>query len=118
MVKPDLEATVWRSSPRAAIVALRSGQVSLEEVALWFRERSWPRRSRREPSSYAEMAAAAERDPEPDLPGSFDEVYAAYHRRELSREEFHVLKAVALEGMSADDRASGERLPVLGEGAR
>jgi hypothetical protein len=90
------------------IKALRRGDASLEEVALRFRERSWPRRIRPKPGSHAEMAAAAERDPEPDLPGSFDEVYAAYHGRELSREEFQVLKAAALEAMSADDRATGE----------
>ena len=42
------------------IDALHSGELSLDEVAQRFRERSWPRMPRQEPRSYIEMAAAAQ----------------------------------------------------------
>src|SRR5262249_39358803 len=67
------------------IAAFQNGSLSLEELAQRFRERSWPRTRKPEPASYFEMAAAGLEDPEPDVPGSFDEVVAAYDRGELTR---------------------------------
>jgi hypothetical protein len=78
------------------IRALRAGDMTLEEVARRFRERNWPPSKSPAPASYHELAAAALRDPEPDVPDSFDDVTAAYDRGELSREQYRVLaEAVA-----------------------
>lgn len=85
------------------IVALRSGRMTLAEVAQRFRERSWPRTRTREPQTYLEHAEAAQRDPEPDLPGSFDEVIGAYDRGELTRAEYRTLAEAASEGMRRED---------------
>jgi hypothetical protein len=88
----------------ALIAALRDGSLSLEEVAQRFRERSWPRTSRPAPASYLEMAAAALEDPEPDVPGSFDEVLAAYDRGELSRTQYRTLAEAVAESLRAEDK--------------
>jgi hypothetical protein len=86
------------------ITALRDGSLSLEEVAQRFRERSWPRTGRPAPASYLEMAAAALEDPEPDVPGSFDEVVAAYDRGELTRAQYRTLAEAVAESLRAEDR--------------
>jgi hypothetical protein len=85
------------------IAALRSGTMSLEEVAQRFRERSWPRRNTPLPTSYLELAASAQQDPEPDIPGSFDEVDAAYEKGELSDDEYDTLAAAMSESLRAED---------------
>jgi hypothetical protein len=89
------------------IAALRNGSISLEEVARRFRERSWPRSRAREPQTYLELAAAAQEDPEPLVPGSFDEVAAAYHRGELSRPDYRVLAEAAAEAIRQEDLRGG-----------
>jgi len=71
--------------------ALRAGDTTLEEVVQRFRRRTWPPSKLPPPASYHELAAAALRDPEPDVPGSFDEVIAAYDRGELTRDEYRTL---------------------------
>jgi hypothetical protein len=73
------------------IRALRDGAMTLGEVAQRFRERAWPSTRPPVPASYRELAAAALRDPEPDVPDSFDEVVAAYDRGELTRDQYRVL---------------------------
>lgn len=85
------------------IAALRSGTMSLEEVAQRFRERSWPRRKTPPPTSYLELAVSAQQDPEPDIPGSFDEVDAAYEKGELSDDEYDTLAAAMSESLRAED---------------
>jgi hypothetical protein len=87
------------------ITAFRNGTLSLDEVAQRFRERSWPRTRKPEPASYLELAAAALEDPEPDVPGSFDEVVAAYDRGELTRAQYRTLAEAVAESL----RAEGER---------
>jgi hypothetical protein len=89
------------------ITALRNGTVSLDEVAQRFRERSWPRARGRVPQTYLEFAAAAQEDPEPLVPGSFDEVAAAYRRGELSRPDYRLLAEAAAEGMHQEDAHKG-----------
>ena len=89
------------------IEAYRSGAMSLDELAERFRERSWPRTHSSEPQTYLELAAAAQRDPEPDVPGSFDEVVAAYDRGELTREQYRRLAAAAAESMHDEDLRKG-----------
>ena len=85
------------------IAAFRDGSLSLDELAQRFRERSWPRTRKPEPASYLEMAAAALEDPEPDVPGSFDEVVAAYDRGELTRAQYRTLAEAVAESLRAED---------------
>lgn len=73
------------------IQALRGGSMTLEEVAQRFRQRTWPPSKPPPPANYRELAAAALRDPDPDVPGSFAEVVAAYDRGELTRSEYRFL---------------------------
>jgi hypothetical protein len=91
------------------IAELNSGTMNLAEVAQRFREYSWPRTEVRDPQTYLEMAANAQRDPEPDVPGSFDDVVAAYDRGELNREQYRILAEAAAESMREEDmrRESG-----------
>lgn len=89
------------------LVALRDGTLSLDEVAERFRSRSWPRRATPSPESYLELAAAAQQDPEPNLPGSFDDVDSAYHRGELSDDQYDVLVKAMAESMRAEDEGRG-----------
>lgn len=89
------------------ITALREGSMSLDEVASRFRARAWPRRTKPVPATYLELAAAAQQDPEPYLPGSFDDVLAAYDRGELSREQYRVLADAVADSKRAEDQRDG-----------
>jgi hypothetical protein len=86
------------------IKALRDGTMTLEQVAQRFRERKWPRRRRPPAASYLEMATRAQEDPEPYVPGSFDDVAAAFHRGDLSRSEYRVLSEAVAESKRAEDQ--------------
>jgi hypothetical protein len=86
------------------IAALRNGSLSLDEVAQRFRERSWQRTRKPAPVSYTEMAAAAQDDPEPYVPGSFDELAAAYRRGELTRPQYRALAEAVAESLRAEDQ--------------
>jgi hypothetical protein len=90
------------------IAALRDGSMSLDEVASRFRERSWERTRKPIPTSYLEMAAAAQEDPDPYVPGSFDEVAAAYRQGELSRPEYRALANAVAESIGAEDQREGD----------
>lgn len=90
------------------VAALRDGSMSLDEVASRFRERSWARTRKPIPASYLEMAAAAQEDPDPYVPGSFDEVAAAYRRGELSRPEYRALAEAVAESLRAEDQREGD----------
>ena len=85
------------------IKALRDGTMTLDEVAQRFRERQWPRHRRSPPASYLEMAARSQEDPEPYRAGSFDDVSAAFHRGDLSRDEYRVLSEAVAESKRAED---------------
>lgn len=85
------------------INALRDGTLTLDQVAQRFRERHWPRRRRPPPASYLEMAARAQEDPEPYVPGSFDDVTDAYDRGELSGDEYDILAEAMAESKRAED---------------
>jgi len=89
------------------IVALRDGTMTLEQVAQQFRERSWPKTRAPQPTTFLDLAVAAERDPNPDIPGSFDEVTAAYDRGQLSRQQYRVLAEAAAESLRAEDEGGG-----------
>jgi hypothetical protein len=85
------------------ISALRNGTISLDEVAQRFRERSWSRRNTEQSATYLDLAAASERDPDPYLEGSFDEVAMAFHRGELSDSEYETLAQAMAESMRRED---------------
>jgi hypothetical protein len=91
------------------IAALRNGSLNLEEVAQRFRERTWPRTRKPNPASYAEMAAAAQDDPEPYVPGSFDELAAAYRRGELTRPQYRALAEAVADSLRAEDQRLKEQ---------
>ena len=91
------------------ISALRNGTISLDEVAQRFRERSWPRRNTQQPATYLDLAAAAERDPDPYLEGSFDEVAMAFHRGELSDREYETLAQAMADSMRREDTRKDPR---------
>jgi hypothetical protein len=84
------------------IAALRSGSISLEELTGEFRRRSWARTRQPAPHSYMSLAAAAQSDPEPYVPGSIDEITGAYDRGEISPEEYRVLARAVAESIDAE----------------
>jgi len=90
------------------IKALRDGTMTLDEVAQRFRERKWQRRRREPPATYFEMASRTLEDPEPYVPGSFDDVTDAYDRGELSDDEYDVLAEAMAESKRAEDRRLAE----------
>jgi hypothetical protein len=83
--------------------ALHEGTMTIDEVAQRFRDRTWPRRQQPEPASYYEMAADEMRDPDLYVPGSYDDVAAAYHRGDLSDEQYAILINAISESKQADD---------------
>jgi predicted RNA-binding protein associated with RNAse of E/G family len=89
------------------LAALRAGDLSLESVADAFRRRSWVR-TKSTPSSYAELSAATLEDPTANVPGSFDEVTAAYDRGELTRDQYRTLAHAVAEAIKAEARREAE----------
>ena len=81
--------------------ALRDGRMTLEEVAERFRQRKWPR-PEPQPATYSELAKAELADPEPLVPGSFDDVTLAYHKGDLSDQEYEVLAAAMARSKEAE----------------
>lgn len=94
-----------QSELRELIAALRAGRMSVDEVAGRFRQRDWPAARRPAPTTYAEMAR--QQDVETDVPGSYDEVTAAYDRGELTSEEYRVLSEAVADAINERDRAPG-----------
>ena len=90
------------------IQKLRAGTMTLDEVAQRFRERQWPRRNRPAPTSYLEMAARSMEDPDTYDPDSFDDVTAAYHRGELSDDDYDTLAEAMAESKREEDRRLAE----------
>jgi hypothetical protein len=86
------------------ISALRAGSMTLDEVAQRFRERHWPDVATPEPRTELDHAARSIQDPGPYVPGSFDDVLAAYDRHDLTHDEYQVLAQAASDAMDADDR--------------
>ncbi|MGO8961795.1 MAG: hypothetical protein ACLQFR_31145 [Streptosporangiaceae bacterium] len=99
-----------RSEVTDLIGALRSGAMSLDEVAARFRLRSWPRTRSPAPASYAELAAAALIDPGGSVPGSIDDLTAAYDRGEVTREQYRALAHAVADAINAEARR-GDRGP-------
>ncbi|SRR6266568_2474744 len=83
--------------------ALYRGEMTLDAVAQRFRDRKWPRRRRPQPTTHLELAAAELEDPEQYVPGSYDDVAAAYHRGRLTDAQYAVLaEAVAASKRTED----------------
>jgi len=82
------------------IAALRARAVTLDEVAEQFRRRRWARSRRPEPRTSREMAEQL--DPALPVPGSIDEVTAAYDRGELTPEEYDVLAAAVADAFRVE----------------
>ena len=89
------------------ISALRNGSMTLDEVAERFRHRTWPLTRRPAPRSREELAAQAQLDPEPDVPGSYDEVTAAYDRGELTSDQYDALSDAVADAIRRQARAEG-----------
>jgi hypothetical protein len=83
--------------------ALHAGTMTIDQVAQRFRERNWPRRQRPEPTSYAEMAAEEAQDPDPYVPGSYDDVAAAYHSGRLSEAQYATLVQAIADSKRRED---------------
>ena len=81
------------------IDALKRGSISIDEVARRFRERTWPSTHGSKSETYLERATAAAADPDPLVPGSFDEVAAAYHRGDISIDDYRTLAEAAAESI-------------------
>jgi hypothetical protein len=90
------------------ITALRDGTMSLDQVAQRFRNRAWPRRATPPPTSYLELAAKAQDDPDPYLPNSFDDVDAAYYQGKITDDQYDVLAQAMADSMRAEDRIKAE----------
>jgi len=88
---------------RSLLDALHEGTMSLDEVAQRFKDRKWPRRSEPRPTTYREAAAAELRDPDPYLPGSYDDVVAAYDLGRLTDEQYAVLAAAIADAQRSED---------------
>jgi hypothetical protein len=81
------------------ISALRSGHLTLNEVTERFRARSWPRTRRTTPLTALELAE--QQDPDPDVPGSYDDLTGAYDRGELTAEEYDALAEAIADSIRA-----------------
>ena len=84
------------SAVTAMLVSYRDGRITLDDLSLEFRARRWPRVPDVCPPEL-EQARAAIDDPEPYVPGSFDDVVLAYDRGWLSDEDYDVLSGAAAE---------------------
>lgn len=84
------------------LAELRAGKVNIDEVAARFRRRDWPATRRQAPATYDEMAA--QQDVDVDVPGSLDEVTAAYDRGELTSDEYRVLSDAVADAINAGSR--------------
>jgi hypothetical protein len=85
------------SAVTSMLTSYRDGRLSLDDLSLEFRARRWPRIPDVCPPEL-EPAREAIDDPEPYVPGSFDDVVLAYDLGWLSDADFDVL-AVAAEGL-------------------
>jgi hypothetical protein len=76
------------------IAAYGRGELTLDELAQRFRDRTWPPR-RLSSSGLPEAYKRETEDPEPIAEGSFDEVASAYLQGEISIDEYDVLARAA-----------------------
>lgn len=82
------------------ISALRSGTLTLNEVADRFRVRSWPRTRRA--AAQTALERAEQQDPQPDVPGSYDDLTGAYDKGQLTPEQYDVLSSAVADSIRAE----------------
>jgi len=85
------------SAVTAMLVSYRDGRISLDDLSLEFRARRWPQVPDVCPPEL-EQAREAIDDPEPYVPGSFDDVVLAYDLGWLSGADYDILAAAASPG--------------------
>ncbi len=78
------------------LTAYRKGELTLEELARRFQERTWPPR-RPSPRTAREAWQREMEDPEPIQENSFDEVASAYSLGEITDEEYDKLAHAVME---------------------
>jgi hypothetical protein len=95
---PDADAAGGGAFTSSAVTAMlasyRAGQITLEDLGLEFRARRWPAVPAACPPDL-EQARVALDDPEPYVPGSFDDVVLAYDLGQLSDQEYEFLASAA-----------------------
>jgi hypothetical protein len=84
------------------IAALNSGDMSLDQVAQRFRERSWPATTPPAPVTQSEWEARLLSDPDPHVSGSFDDVAAAFFREDITLDQYGVLSEAAAASINAE----------------
>lgn len=95
---------------RELLAALRANTVTLTEVAEQFRRRAWARSLRPEPRTFREMAEQL--DPGLPVPGSIDDLTAAYDRGDLTADQYDVLAAAIAGAFRAEaERGDAQREP-------
>jgi len=82
------------SAVTAMLTSYRDGRLSLEDLTLEFRVRRWPQVPDVCPPELDQARAAID-DPEPYVPGSFDDVILAYDQGWLTDADYDVLSAAA-----------------------
>jgi hypothetical protein len=78
----------------AMLTSYHDGRITLDDLSLEFRARRWPQVPDVCPPEL-EQARAAIDDPEPYVPGSFDDVVLGYDRGWLSDDEYDILAGAA-----------------------
>jgi hypothetical protein len=92
---PGQPAAAASDEVTGPILSYLAGNLTLEGVTSWFRARRWPD----VPSAYPpglERAASAINDPEPYMPGSFDDVVRAYDLGQLTDADYDFLARAVL----------------------
>ncbi len=88
--KHPLNGMFPSSEVTGMIDAYRTGTISLEDLACYFGLRTWPAVPPACPPELQDAAPAVD-DPEPYVPGSFDDVVLAYDLGKLSDEDYQEL---------------------------
>ena len=88
------------------IAALRSHEMTLEDVANKFRERNWART--RSAEQVSDDRRAEQIDPGLPVPGSIDELTSAYDRGEITREQYRVLAHAVADSINAEAARAAE----------
>lgn len=78
------------------LAAYRQGELTLEELARRFQERTWPPR-RPSPRTAREAWQRETEDPEPIQENSFDEVASAYSLGQITDEEYDKLAQAVID---------------------
>lgn len=105
MGSTDMEPMVMTDEVAELLDALQAGTLTTEDVAERFRSRNWPRRRREAADGYARILEGEISDPDIYIPGSFDDVIAAYDQQKIDREQLRILSEAVAESQRAEDAA-------------